>query len=167
MPSSKLAHTPNSSLNAILSPAFSGYLSDRRRQPPVWYAETSTKFRPTYRYLFNATFKNTAAPVPIWPTTYQKAYHSSEIPIVFSSYDASTAEAGQNDLSNKMRAAWASFARDPSKAPSSDWPRVGQGQGKKDVMSFGSDGKGKTEVVEDDVHHCAFWAKEGWREKHA
>lgn len=135
-------------------------------QPTVWYGETSTMFKPTYRYLFNATFANTRAQTTLWPTQYQGAYHTSEIPIVFTTYDPSTAEAGENDLSNTMRHAWASFAKDPTKPPIANWPIVGQGTGGADVMSFGTDMKGAFGPVVD-RNHCEFWRQLGFRELHA
>ncbi|KAF2270156.1 alpha/beta-hydrolase, partial [Lojkania enalia] len=88
--------------------------------PSVWYGETSAaKLRPTYRYLFNATFTNTQAQYPRWDPYWQGAYHSSEIPIVFTTYNESVApaEPTQRGLSDMMRKAWANFAKHPSQPP--------------------------------------------------
>ncbi|KAF2278013.1 alpha/beta-hydrolase [Westerdykella ornata] len=134
--------------------------------PAVWYANTYTARNPTYRYLFNATFTNTRAQYSNWPAAYQGAYHTSEIPIAFTSYDKSTEEASERDLSNLMRRAWANFARDPTSPPLSDWPRATQAEGDADVMGFGTDGKGGHGPVVD-VHKCRFWEQEGFRTIHA
>jgi carboxylesterase type B len=137
--------------------------------PAVWYGETSTKFKPTYRYLFNATFANTQAATPpgiSWPAKYQGAYHSSEIPIIFSSYKEEGQETGQKDLSDKMRKAWANFARNPTERPLENWPKVGDGgTAGQDVMSFGTDGKGGVGPVKD-VNRCDTWKELGFREIH-
>ncbi|KAF2106947.1 Carboxylesterase [Lophiotrema nucula] len=134
--------------------------------PAVWYGEASTKFKPTYRYLFNAVFNNTRAMTTQWPVQYQGAWHTSEIPIVFSTYNESTAEASEITLSNTMRMAWAGFAKDPSKAPVSGWPVVGGGgEGGADVMSFGTDGKGAFGPVVD-KDKCQVWEDLGFRTQH-
>ena len=54
--------------------------SDRRSQPAVFLSNSSTRYVPTYRYLFNATFPNQRFPhLPDnrWPVASQLAYHSS------------------------------------------------------------------------------------------
>lgn len=63
-----------------------------------------------------------------------RAYHASDIPIVFGTYNASTAPAGPTTaeiaLSQYMQSAWVTFARDPANglknAPFS-WPTVNNG----------------------------------------
>ncbi|KAF2790457.1 alpha/beta-hydrolase [Melanomma pulvis-pyrius CBS 109.77] len=134
--------------------------------PSVWYAETSSSHNPTYRYLFNASFANTQAKWPAWPTKYQGAYHSSEIPLVFTSYNGTnTTEPGQRHLSDTMRHAWANFAKNPNQAPIENWPKVGEGVDGKDVMGFGTDGKGESGAVVD-AHNCEVWEALGFRELH-
>lgn len=130
----------------------------------MWYAETSATFKPTYRYIFNATFTNTRAQYDAWPTQYQGAYHSSEIPIVFTTFNG-TAEPSESELSNAMRSAWANFAKNPAAAPLDTWPQVGGGSGGADVMDFGTDGKGGFGPVVDN-NHCDFWRSVGLRELH-
>ncbi|KAF2670828.1 alpha/beta-hydrolase [Microthyrium microscopicum] len=108
--------------------------------PAVWYGQASSTFKPTYRYLFSATFTNTRAQESQWLTQYQGAYHTSEIPIVFSSYSTSNVDATEPVLSNTMRGAWAAFARNPNAAPISNWPKVGSAAA--DVYSFGTSSSG-------------------------
>jgi carboxylesterase type B len=130
--------------------------------PTVWYSQTSAAQRPTYRYLFNATFGNTRVEGANWPVQYQGAYHSSEILIVFTSYNEATAEPGQRALSDAMRRAWANFAKEPTQAPLQEWTRVTTQAGDADVMGFGVDGKGQYGMIED-RDKCQFWADMGFR----
>lgn len=75
---------------------------------------------PAWRYYYNATFKNTnpAYPMPLGVT------HSFEIPLVFGTYNASTATAQEVTLSKYMQTAWANFAKDPTAGPG--WTAVGK-----------------------------------------
>ncbi|KAF2191540.1 alpha/beta-hydrolase [Zopfia rhizophila CBS 207.26] len=85
--------------------------------PATFNADSSTKFVDTYRYLFNATFPNTRIRDPRWSEQYQGAWHTSEIPIVFSTYPREGFTDEERRLSDTMRHAWASFARDPKQPP--------------------------------------------------
>lgn len=75
----------------------------------------------TWRYYFNASFINTQA----YPDL--GVYHSSEIPIVYStySYNPENTTTQEYALSNAMRSAWATFAKNPSGGPG--WNPVGTG----------------------------------------
>ena len=133
---------------------------------------------PTYRYLFNATFPNqrlTNLPDDRWPVFEQGAYHASDIPIVFSTYNATNATAEQKMLSDIMRGAWAQFARDPwaAEAPMEGWGVVGQGtvdiggdtsgvNGSK-VMVFGSDGAAGVAFGKDVTGKCGVWRDFIWK----
>ncbi|KAF2648109.1 alpha/beta-hydrolase [Lophiostoma macrostomum CBS 122681] len=133
--------------------------------PAVWYANTSSLYKDTYRYLFNATFENTRVQWPDWDVRYQGAYHTSEIPIVFTSYNmTSTSDAAaERTLSDTMRHAWANFARDPTTAPIQGWVKVQNGDSSLvDVMEFGIDGKAQRGMVADGKI-CDFWVSEGYR----
>lgn len=133
--------------------------------PDVWYAETSSKRVDTYRYLYNATFANTRAQLPQWPVPYQGAYHFSEIPIVLTTYNASSAEPTEKELSDTMRRAWANFVKDPTQKPLEIWDAVGKGENGADIMKFGVDGKASSEMVVDS-NHCDVWERLGFREHH-
>lgn len=77
-------------------------------------------------------------PPAVFPDISQRsdlrAYHASELPLVFGTYNASTAAAGPTGpeiaLSQLVQTAWVSFARDPvnglKNAPFS-WPQVNGG----------------------------------------
>ncbi|KAK6207293.1 hypothetical protein LQW54_007251 [Pestalotiopsis sp. IQ-011] len=64
---------------------------------------------PSWRYFFNASFVNSEL-VP-------GAYHASEIPLVFGTYQRDNSTAFQASLSDGMSQAWANFAKDPTKGP--------------------------------------------------
>lgn len=69
-----------------------------------------------WRYFFNASFNNSEI-VP-------GAYHASEIPLVFGTYDRDNATAFQAEVSTAMETAWASFAKDPIVGPGWDMAKV-------------------------------------------
>jgi carboxylesterase type B len=73
---------------------------------------------PTWRYFFNASFPNNQ-PIP-----GAKAWHISEIPIVFGTYDRNGATASQIQLSRDIQQVWGDFVRTPENGPG--WARVGQ-----------------------------------------
>ncbi|KAF9562984.1 carboxylesterase [Agrocybe pediades] len=66
---------------------------------------------PTWRYQYQAVFANQS------PRQDMRAYHASEIPIVFGTYNTSTfapPTADEIALSKYMQTAWVAFARNPS-----------------------------------------------------
>ncbi|OAG05997.1 alpha/beta-hydrolase [Paraphaeosphaeria sporulosa] len=131
--------------------------------PAVFLSNSSTRYVPTYRYLFNATFPNARLsnlPDNRWPVPAQLAYHSSEIPIVFSTYNLTGATREQKRLSETMRRAWAAFARDPSRAPIRGWKVAGK-EGAT-VMDFGSDGKAGFRLGRDTTGKCEAWKDFIW-----
>lgn len=74
-----------------------------------------------YRYIYNASFANNQ------PDGVEAgAWHSSEIPEVFGTYNRTGHTKQQVDLSRYMKKAWADFAKDPCQGPASDWPAVGK-----------------------------------------
>ncbi|KAF2876612.1 Alpha/Beta hydrolase protein [Massariosphaeria phaeospora] len=126
--------------------------------PAVFLSNSSTRYVPTYRYLFNATFPNqrlTSLPDLLWPISTQGAYHQSEVPIVFSTYDRTGATEEQKALSDTMRSAWARFARDPGSPPIEGWEVAGV-DGLR-VMDFGVDEAGGVKMVTDRTGNCAAW----------
>ncbi|KAK4555192.1 hypothetical protein LTR86_007488 [Recurvomyces mirabilis] len=84
-----------------------------------WANDTAALGIPTWRYLFNASFANTQA----YPGL--GVYHSSEIEIVFSTYNTANTTTQEYALSNAMRGAWARFAKNPVGGPG--WNAVGTG----------------------------------------
>ncbi|KAH9907519.1 Alpha/Beta hydrolase protein [Xylariomycetidae sp. FL2044] len=99
---------------------------------------------PVWRYVFNATFPDTEDPG-------YGVYHSADVPLVFGTYDASTAGADEVALSRAMQTAWADFAKDPfGKGPG--WTRAaaaaaaaGSGaNGTYAVAALGSPGRNRT-----------------------
>ncbi|RDA96128.1 hypothetical protein CP533_1758 [Ophiocordyceps camponoti-saundersi (nom. inval.)] len=71
---------------------------------------------PSWRYIFDAAFANHEA----FPGS--GAWHSSEIDLVFGTYQRQGATAYQEKLSRAMQTAWADFAKDPSRGPG--WPSL-------------------------------------------
>jgi len=82
---------------------------------PAWYSASARAKAgvATFRYRYEAVFPN-LSPIP-----ELRAYHGSEVPIVFGTYNASTsnvtATADEIKLSSLVQSAWVTFARNPSK----------------------------------------------------
>lgn len=74
---------------------------------------------PTWRYYYNASFSN------IQPYPGLGVWHSSEIPIVFSTYSRTNVTTQQYALSRTIRNTWATFAKNPLAGPG--WNSVGTG----------------------------------------
>lgn len=85
----------------------------------LWANASAAGGYDTWRYYFNASFINTQA----YPDL--GVYHSSEIPIVYSAYLPENTTTQEYALSNAMRGAWATFAKNPSGGPG--WNPVGTG----------------------------------------
>ncbi|PHH72842.1 hypothetical protein CDD80_4215 [Ophiocordyceps camponoti-rufipedis] len=80
-------------------------------------AEESAKAGiPSWRYVFDAAFANNQ------PFLDSGAWHSSEISLIFGTYNRTGATAYQEKLSCVMQKAWADFAKDPSRGPG--WPSM-------------------------------------------
>lgn len=93
-----------------------------------------------WRYLFSASFPN----LQILPDL--GAWHSSEIPSVYGTYDKQNAlgkaTQQQIQLSAFMQKTWANFAKSPTLGPREGWPKLGAGS----VFNLGANGSpgGKT-----------------------
>lgn len=74
---------------------------------------------PTWRYYYNASFSS------IQPYPGLGVWHSSEIPIVFSTYPRTNVTTQEYALSGAMRSTWATFAKNPLGGPG--WNSVGSG----------------------------------------
>ncbi|CAI6333029.1 unnamed protein product [Periconia digitata] len=132
--------------------------------PAMFLSNSSTQYVPTYRYIFNATFPNQRLahlPDNRWPVSAQKAYHSSEIPIVLSTYNRTNATMAQVALSNTMRKAWARFAKDPWEAPIPGWKVAGRNGSF--VMDFGTNGGSSIGVRRDETGKCWVWKDFIWK----
>ncbi|KAJ5115926.1 Alpha/Beta hydrolase protein [Penicillium angulare] len=86
---------------------------------------------PTWRYFFNASFPNNES------FKGSGAYHASEIPYVFGTYQGENATSFEKEVSQAMQKAWADFAKDPYCGPGWDTlPTIGLfGDGVKAGMS--------------------------------
>jgi hypothetical protein len=77
---------------------------------------------PTWRYQYQAVFPDISTRPDL------RAYHASEIPMVFGTYNVSTIPATPNQiaLSHYVQRAWVAFARDPQQGllndPEFGWP---------------------------------------------
>ncbi|OGM45048.1 carboxylesterase family protein [Aspergillus bombycis] len=77
---------------------------------------------PTWRYLYHGNWSGLS------PTPWLGAYHSSDVPIVFGTYDKTTIQPPSNPAevaaSKYIQGAWVAFAKDPWKGLSDyGWPQ--------------------------------------------
>ncbi|UPX15672.1 uncharacterized protein EKO05_0006113 [Ascochyta rabiei] len=102
--------------------AISAVITDLTYQCPaaLWANATASIGIPTWRYFFNASFSNTQA----FPRL--GAYHASEIPLIFRTYNKANTTTQEYALSSFMQGAWARFAKNPLAGPG--WNAVGTGQ---------------------------------------
>ncbi|KAK7059761.1 carboxylic ester hydrolase [Favolaschia claudopus] len=70
-----------------------------------------------YRYAYGPVF----ADLQLFPNA--GAWHSSEIPEIFGTYNSSTATAAEKTLSSTMQTIVGNFARNPAVAPAPNWPK--------------------------------------------
>ncbi|TKX20191.1 hypothetical protein C1H76_7692 [Elsinoe australis] len=73
--------------------------------------DSATGRIPSWRYYFNASFANTQALPNLG------AYHASEIPIVFRTYDKVNTTVQEYALTQYMQSVWGRFARNPQGGP--------------------------------------------------
>ncbi|CAP92638.1 Pc13g15690 [Penicillium rubens Wisconsin 54-1255] len=73
---------------------------------------------PTWRYVYHGNFTN-LSPIP-----WLGAYHGSEIPMVFGTYNISAipSSAREVEVSQYMQGAWVAFAKDPRGLSEYGWP---------------------------------------------
>ena len=102
--------------------AISAVITDITFQCPaaLWANATASIGIPTWRYYFNASFSNTQA----YPQL--GAYHASEIPLVFRTYQIVNTTTQEFALSSFMQGAWARFAKNPLGGPG--WNPVATGR---------------------------------------
>ncbi|KAJ7139650.1 Alpha/Beta hydrolase protein [Mycena epipterygia] len=83
----------------------------------LWSAATvGAGIRSVYRYTYGAVF----ADLQLFPGA--GAWHSSELPEIFGTFNRSTATAPEATLSNTMQTLVANFVKNPATAPAPDWP---------------------------------------------
>jgi acetylcholinesterase len=85
----------------------------------LWANASAAIGIPTWRYYFNASFSNTQG----FPGL--GAYHASEIPIVFRTYNQANTTTQQYALAQFMQSTWARFAKNPFAGPG--WNAIGTG----------------------------------------
>jgi len=87
--------------------------------------DSSTAGIPTWRYYYNGSFP-AIAPIP---GANFGAYHASEIPIVWGTYNVYGGDIGNSGrrLSELMQSMWATFAKNPMAGPAPGWNEVGDG----------------------------------------
>ncbi|KAL1799235.1 hypothetical protein ACET3X_003272 [Alternaria dauci] len=85
----------------------------------LWANATASIGIPTWRYYFNASFVNTQA----YPQL--GAYHASEIPLVFRTYERANTTTQEYALAQFIQSTWARFAKNPYAGPG--WNAIGTG----------------------------------------
>jgi carboxylesterase 2 len=120
--------------------------------PAMTLANTAVAngYKDVWRYYYNASFPNST------PFPDAGVFHSSEIPEVFGTYNATGATAQQIAVSKYMQTAWATFAKDPSNGPG--WPKWQSEV--KDLADIGGNGNnGEFEIDPNTVdQRCAIYA---------
>ncbi|KAF8504327.1 Carboxylesterase [Russula emetica] len=79
-------------------------------------AFVSSGISSVYRYTYGATFPN------LQPVPDLGAWHSSELPILFGTFDRSTATSAEVELSQSLQTAFANFVKNPNSSPAPHWP---------------------------------------------
>ncbi|KAH9971639.1 Alpha/Beta hydrolase protein, partial [Russula compacta] len=79
-------------------------------------AFVSIGMKDVYRYTYGAIFADLQFPPVVG------AWHGSELPILFGTYNRSTATAAEVELSHSFQTAFANFAKDPASSPAPNWP---------------------------------------------
>lgn len=90
-----------------------------------WAIDTVAQGVPAWTYYYNASFN------ALQPVANLGVYHSSEIPLVFSTYPQTNVTTQQYALSESMRGTWAKFAKNPWNGPG--WNQITTG-GHGDVL---------------------------------
>lgn len=118
-------------------------------QCPAKYVaeESKTTGVATWRYYFDAAFQNNQ------PAPGLGAFHTSEIPEVFGTYNQNGATQKQQNISRAMMKAWADFAKNPTQGPG--WAQV-------PTVEVFDGGNGQPDQHEIDAlavdgERCAYW----------
>jgi carboxylesterase type B len=121
IPAIRAAYPPADSSNSSQRDVVAQIYTELVFQCPqaLWANATAAIGIPTWRYYFNASFANTQA------FLNAGAWHSSEVSIVFGTYDKANTTTQEAALSQYMRSTWARFAKNPYAGPG--WNAVGTG----------------------------------------
>jgi para-nitrobenzyl esterase len=135
--------------------ALSALVSDANFACPAEQVDRWTSARvPTYAYQFD---DGTAPPIFTGSPFFPIATHSSEIQYLFGQPNAphpATLDPTQEELAQKMRAAWSTFAGTGSPSTTSvPWPSFNSGP---NVLSLRSP-QPAVDTSFDTDHHCGFW----------
>ncbi|KAH9994629.1 Alpha/Beta hydrolase protein [Russula vinacea] len=79
-------------------------------------AFVSSGVKRVYRYSYGAAFAD------LQPLPDLGVWHTSELPILFGTYNTTTATAPEVELSQSLQTAFANFVRDPNVSPAPNWP---------------------------------------------
>ena len=128
-------------------------------------AEALSAHVPVYMYLFNDRTAQTY--FPKMPGFQPLAYHTADIPYVFTGYHGGpngapfTLTPVQSHLSDRMVTAWANFARtgNPNASDDKPWPRWKAGDASPAYLLQDNNWKTQTNAQFAAAHNCAFWNK--------
>src|SRR5581483_4733066 len=133
-------------------------------------AEALSARVPVYMYMFNDRTAQTY--FPKMPGFQPLAYHTADIPYVFTGYHGGpngapfTLTAAQRQLSDRIVTAWANFARTGNPNASDDklvknevWPRWKAGDASPAYLLQDNHWKTQTNAQFATAHNCAFWNK--------
>jgi para-nitrobenzyl esterase len=128
-------------------------------------AEALSAHVPVYMYLFNDRTAQTY--FPKMPGFQPLAYHTADIPYVFTGYHGGpngapfTLTPVQSQLSDRMVTAWANFARtgNPNATDNAPWPRWKPGDATPAYLLQDNNWKTQTNAQFASTHNCAFWNK--------
>ncbi|KAF8504324.1 Alpha/Beta hydrolase protein [Russula emetica] len=79
-------------------------------------AFVSSGVRSVYRYTYGAIFPD------LQRIPKLGAWHSSELPILFGTFNRSTATSAEVELSQSLQTAFANFVKNPNSSPAPHWP---------------------------------------------
>jgi carboxylesterase type B len=79
-------------------------------------AFVSSGIKSVYRYSYGAVFAD------LQPLPNLGVWHTSELPILFGTYNTSTATCREVELSRSLQTAFANFVKDPNGSPAPNWP---------------------------------------------
>ncbi|KAI0062562.1 alpha/beta-hydrolase [Artomyces pyxidatus] len=120
-PSAETIHSLYPGLNDSQALA-AGYRDNSFRCPSeLWSAAlVSSGIEHVYRYSYGAVFADNQ------PLPGLGAWHTSELPELFGTFNASTATWAEKVLSHTFQSSFANFIKHPKKSPAQNWPEYGQ-----------------------------------------
>ncbi|KAF8576342.1 alpha/beta-hydrolase [Ramaria rubella] len=94
-----------------------------------------------FRYMYGAVF----ADLQLFPGA--GAWHSSEIPEIFGTFNATTATLAEKTLSQTMQIVWTNFIKDPTASPAPNWIRFSPGNNTNSLAKLAFTGNVELENV--------------------